>query len=171
MVAQAWFFVSAALLVVSGIAKLVEPAPTTGALRAAGLPHARWQARALGLIEIVVAVAAIGLGGVAVFGVVIMYLAFTIFVVVALGADLPLSSCGCFGKHDTPPTWLHAGYNASAALAALLVGIQGLSGIDALVGLSWFAAAAYVGFGGLGVFTSYLLLSELPHLQSLTRSA
>ena len=39
MVAQAWFLVSATLLVVSGAAKLMDAAPTAGALKAAHLPH------------------------------------------------------------------------------------------------------------------------------------
>lgn len=171
MVAQAWFLISAALLVVSGIAKLVDPAPTVGALRAARLPHRGSLARALGLTEIVVAVTAIVFGGIAVAGVAVMYLAFTVFVVVAIRLDLPLASCGCFGKSDTPPTWLHAVYNTSAAVAAAVVATTGAGGLDALAGLSWFESAAYAGMVGLGVFASYLVLSELPLLRTLSRSA
>jgi hypothetical protein len=170
MVAQAWFLISSVLLVVSGIAKLVDPAPTVGALRAARLPHRSWQARGIGLTEIVVAVTAIVFGGIAVAGVALMYLAFTVFVVVALHLDLPLSSCGCFGKSDTPPTWLHAGYNASAALAAAVVAAGGFSGLDTVAGFGWFESAAYAGMVGLGVFASYLLLSELPQLRAAWRS-
>lgn len=171
MVAQAWFLISSALLVVSGIAKLVDPVPTMGALRAAGLPDQRWMVRLLGLTEIVVAVAAIVWGGFAVAGVAVMYLAFTVFVVVAIRGDLPLSSCGCFGRTDTPPTWLHAGYNASAAAAALAMGIAGQSGLDVFDGLSWYQSVAYVAFVGLGVYVSYLVLSELPSLLAASRSA
>jgi hypothetical protein len=158
------------LLVVSGIAKMVDPAPTVGALRAARLPHRSWQARGLGLIEIVAAAAAIVFGGIAVAGVALMYLAFTVFVVVALRLDFPLSSCGCFGKSDTPPTWLHAGYNASAALAAAVVAVGGFRGLDSVAGLGWFESAAYAGMVGLGVFASHLLLSELPQLRAAWRS-
>jgi Methylamine utilisation protein MauE len=171
MVAQAWFLISGSLLVVSGIAKLADPAPTAGALRAANLPHRTWMARALGLAEVGLAATAIVFGGPAVLGVAGMYLAFGVFVVVAIVADLPLASCGCFGKRDTPPTWAHVVYNASAAVAAGIVWLQGGTGFDALAGLGWLGSAAYLGLVGLGTFASYLLLSELPHLRSAVRSA
>ena len=53
------------------------------------------------------------------------YLAFAGFVVVALRTGAPISSCGCFGKVDTPPSVVHvvldlafAGVAVAAAFAA-----------------------------------------------------
>ncbi len=171
MVAQAWFLVSAALLVVSGIAKMADPVPTMGALRAARLPHRRWTAVALGGLEIAVAGYAIVFGGVAVLGVAAMYLAFTVFVVVALRLGLPLSSCGCFGRADTPPTWLHVAYNSVATLAAAVAATEGWGGVRGVWQTDAVGAIVYLGLAGLGVFASYLLLTELPPLLSLSRSA
>ena len=37
----------------------------------------------------------------------VSYLAFAGFVVVALRSGKPISSCGCFGKVDTPPSPVH----------------------------------------------------------------
>ena len=47
------------------------------------------------------------------------YLAFTAFVITARLKGGVLASCGCFGKADTPPTWLHAAVTAGLALASL----------------------------------------------------
>lgn len=171
MVAQAWFLVSAALLVVSGIAKMADPVPTMGALRAARLPHRKLTAVALGGLEVAVAGYAIAFGGVAVLGVAALYLVFTVFVVVALRLGLPLSSCGCFGKADTPPTWLHVGYNSVAAVAAVAATAGGWGGVRGVWQTDAVGAIVYLGLAGLGVFASYLLLSELPPLLSLSRSA
>ncbi len=171
MVAQAWFLVSAALLVVSGIAKMADPVPTMGALRAARLPHRRWTAVALGGLEVAVAGYAIVFGGVAVLGVAALYLAFTVFVVVALRLGLPLSSCGCFGRADTPPTWLHVAYNSVATLAAVAAAGGGWGGVRGVWQTDAVGAIVYLGLAGIGVFASYLLLSELPPLLSLSRSA
>src|SRR5690606_41486322 len=53
MVLEAWFFIAAALLVVSGGAKLWDPAPTRVALEAIGLPSGPLSAHTLVLVETV----------------------------------------------------------------------------------------------------------------------
>ena len=64
--------------------------------------------RAGGAAEVVIGVGALAVGG-PVFAalVALSYLAFAGFVVVALRSGSPISSCGCFGKVDTPPSLVH----------------------------------------------------------------
>ena len=99
------FVIASALLALGGAFKAVDPADTAYALRALGLPHAALLVRAGGAAEVVIGVGALAVGG-PVFAalVALSYLAFAGFVVVALHSGSPISSCGCFGKVDTPPS-------------------------------------------------------------------
>ena len=47
------------------------------------------------------------------------YAGFAVFILVALRRGWALSSCGCFGRPDTPPTPAHAVLNAGAAASAV----------------------------------------------------
>ena len=117
-----WVF--AALVVVAGAAKVAAPAATVGALKASELPSSRRAVQTLGGGEFVVGVYAIVFGDlVAGVAVVMLYLGFTAFVVNALVRGLPVSSCGCFAKEDTPPTWIHVvvtGLGVGAGVAAIV---------------------------------------------------
>jgi hypothetical protein len=122
--------VVASLLALAGALKVLRPAPTSGALRAMGLPSAPVLVRGLGAGEIVVA-----LGAGATFARPLLallaaaYLAFAAFVVSALGRNTPLQSCGCFGQVDTPPSAVHVALNlvaAGTAFAAALTGTPAL---------------------------------------------
>ena len=69
---------------------------------------ARVAVRIGGAIEVVIGVAALLVGGPVLCALVAAsYLAFAGFVVVALRTGAPISSCGCFGKVDTPPSVVH----------------------------------------------------------------
>ena len=46
------------------------------------------------------------------------YAGFAVFVLVALRRGWALTSCGCFGRPDTPPTLTHVVLNAGAAVSA-----------------------------------------------------
>ena len=102
------FVIASALLALGGAFKAVDPADTAYAFRALGLPHAPLLVRAGGAAEVVIGVGALAVGG-PVFAalVALSYLAFAGFVVVALRSGSPISSCGCFGKVDTPPSVVH----------------------------------------------------------------
>jgi hypothetical protein len=98
---------------------------------------------------------AVGLGGVLTgngIAVAVSYLAFTTFVVVARLRGGVLSSCGCFGRADTPPTWLHAGVTAGLAVASV-------PGRTASLDLALLVAAAAV------AATAYLAMAVLPLVQ------
>ncbi|HJR91453.1 MAG TPA: MauE/DoxX family redox-associated membrane protein [Acidimicrobiia bacterium] len=162
---EAWFFIAAALLVISGGSKLIDPAPTRGALAAADLPDGAWTAPALGLAEVVAGIGGTVLGGPASVAVGVIYLGFAGFVTLALVRKLPIQSCGCFGRTDTPPTWGHLVFNLVSAAVAFALAATGSIPLDTL-GDQPLAGIPYLGFVGLGVWIVYLLLAELPTLRT-----
>jgi len=118
------FTVSILLLLLAGAFKMWQPAPTSNAMSAAGLPSNDGLTRLLGAAEIGIGTAALVVGGwVPALLVAAAYLGFTFFVVIALRHSLAIQSCGCFGKIDTPPSWAHVVVNASAAAVAIIYGL------------------------------------------------
>jgi hypothetical protein len=113
------FAAFALLLAVAGAMKALSPLSTVRALRSAGLPATGALVRGFGAAEVVIAVAAWTVAGPipAVF-VALSYAAFAAFVVYARATGAPISSCGCFGKADTPPTFSHVIVNVAAVLIA-----------------------------------------------------
>jgi hypothetical protein len=96
----------------------------------------------------------------------VLYLGFLVFTWLALRNVLPVQSCGCFGREDTPPSWFHVTFNLIALIALVIVGATNESPIpwDAPV----LETSVYLGYAALGAFLSYLLLTRLP--QTLTVS-
>lgn len=172
MLAVAWSHLCAALLIMSGGSKLVDPEPTRGALKATGLPSATAVAIMLGVWEIVAGATALAFGGALGGGMLaVTYLGFAGFVGFALARDLPIQSCGCFGRDDTPPTWLHVAVNLSAAAAGIWIAVTGTGDLLATLGEQPLAGVPYIAFVGIGVYALYLLLAELPQTLSLARGA
>ena len=171
MLAVGWSHLCAALLIISGGSKLVDPEPTRGALKATGLPSTTVAAMTLGVWEIVAGAVGLAFGGV-VGGIMLAttYLGFAGFVTFALVRDLPIQSCGCFGRDDTPPTWLHVAVNMSAAAAGIWIAVAGTGDLLATLGEQPLAGIPYIGLMGIGVYALYLLLAELPQTLSLTTS-
>ncbi|MGH8945746.1 MAG: hypothetical protein ACRDVL_06340, partial [Acidimicrobiia bacterium] len=148
--------------------KVADPQPTSGALAATRLPSQLWLVRLLGILEFGAALAGLGIGSLAVTPGTILYICFAIFTWAALRGDRPLQSCGCFGREDTPPSWIHVGFNSVSALA---LGSVVLSSAPVV---PWSQPAgelvAYLAFAGLGVYAAYLILTALPQTLALTRS-
>jgi hypothetical protein len=160
---EGWYFITVALLVLSGGSKLRDPEPTRGALRVAGLPSSRGVVTTLAAGEILAGAAALALTSAIVPAVVaLLYSGFALFVVIAIVRQLPLQSCGCFGKSDTPPGWLHVGVNLSAATAALVITARGGADLFGLLSAQPGAGIPYVGFLGIGAALVALILSDLP---------
>ena len=125
------FLVAALLLTVAGALKACDPRNTVGALRKAGLPvrtgprPGRWcgrggdrrrrdrHRRADWRLHSSRSRTSL----------------FTAFVVYALVRHLPIGSCGCFGKVDTPPSVVHVVLNLGAIVAATAVAVRGGGGI------------------------------------------
>lgn len=163
---EGWFFVTAALLVVSGVQKLADSNPTAGALRAAGLPHQNLAVFALAAAEVTVGGAnllassrplALAQAG--------LYAAFATFVVYALTRRIPIASCGCFGKRDTPPTVLHLVVNLAAVVVATVAARNGFVDVGTVVSSQPLAGVPYLGFLAVGTYCLYLLLGQLPLLR------
>jgi hypothetical protein len=112
--------VAAALLAFAGAQKLLDPTMTSGALRALGLPGAKFLVRVGAAAELALGVAAVAVGGEWLWWLVAAsYAAFAVFVVAALRAGTMIGSCGCFGREETPPHPTHVGLNlVLAGLAA-----------------------------------------------------
>src|SRR5262245_27940212 len=103
------FTIACLLIVVGGVAKATRPGDTANALAAVGVRISRRTARAGvrvgGAVEAFIGAAALITGAWwAVALVALSYALFAIFVVHALHIGAPISSCGCFGKVDTPPS-------------------------------------------------------------------
>jgi hypothetical protein len=162
---EGWVYVCAVLLVAAGFAKIRDTGPTEGALATASLPVGRTTVLALGVVEITAGLSALVVGGsVAAWVVAGLYAGFAGFVGVALLRSLPLQSCGCFGREDTPPTATHVVVNAAASLGAATVAVTGFPSLFDVMADQPLGGVPYLAFVGIGAFALYLLLAELPRL-------
>ena len=162
---------AAVVLVIAGAAKVVRPATTAalmemlGAVLRGSVPGTLL-ARALGLAEITLGITTL-LTDVAAFRVVVgvLYVVFALAVwrAISVGA----TSCGCFGRVDAPPTWLHVFGNL--ALAACSFGaVAGRSPLEVMED----QPAAGVGFvAAVGVLAGLELvaLTALPGARKSAR--
>lgn len=150
------FLAAAALLVLAGAAKVLDPAPLVRALRSLGLPGGPLVVRLAAAAEVVVGVAALLTGSrAAALAVAASYALFTAVVVRGLLRGGVLASCGCFGRADTPPTRAHVAVTAAAALVA---GAVALRPAPAPWSPALLASTAAL------VATAYLVLAVLPLL-------
>ena len=155
-----WVF--AALLAVAGAAKVGSPSTTSGALSASGLPSSRRAVQLLGIAEIAVGIYAIVIGDAASgAAVALFYLAFTWFVMNALVRDLPVASCGCFGKEDTPPSWIHVALTILGVAAGVVVMLQPPGGIAQLIAFDG-ESILFLLLTGVAFSFAYISLTTLP---------
>jgi len=159
--------IALALLVVAGVAKVVEPEFTDGALRATGLPSGVGIVRVLGMAEVMAGIAGLVFGGSLAAPAALFYAGFSLFTGNALRRDVPIQSCGCFGREDTPPSFIHLVFNV---IATVTLGIVASTGMTALPAGTMAETVLYVSFVGLGTFASVLLMTRLPTVLRLTRS-
>jgi hypothetical protein len=107
--------------VVGGALKLVDPSGTVGALRALGLPFAD-RVRILAGVELILGMLAWSLSSRVLSALVALsYAAFFGVTVLALVRKVPIDSCGCLGRLETPPSWRH--------LVVLGLGLLGAVGV------------------------------------------
>jgi len=106
--------VAAGLLAMAGAMKVVDPTMTVGALRELGFPVSPVFVRLLAAGELAIGVIAIVQGGVTAWATVAAsYVVFTALLVMALRFAKPIGSCGCFGRADTAPHWVHVVINVA----------------------------------------------------------
>jgi hypothetical protein len=159
------------VLLIAGTQKLLDPSPTSGALRAAGLPASGTLVRLLGLVEAGTAIFFLVVGGPvpAAMGS-LLYAGFAWFVINALVRDLPISSCGCLGATETPPTMIHVVMNLGALGllgAAVIIPVAPMGGV---VGQELNVVIPYVLFTGATVYMLYAILAVLPLITRRARA-
>ncbi|PPK98070.1 DoxX-like protein [Kineococcus xinjiangensis] len=158
------FLAGCLLLLGAGVAKLRRPQSTSQALRTQGLPSSVLLVRLLGAGEVVLAVAALAGLPAAAGLTALAYAAFTGFLLLALLRGRPLSSCGCFGEPDLPPTWAHAVLTAVAAVVCAAVAAGGAAGVPAVLALGPAAAVAVAASAALVWWLALQVLTALPRL-------
>ena len=166
VLAEAVAAVALVLLAASGLSKTYDPDPTRGAMSAAGLPSSRIVARGLGVAEIVAAITGLAVGGPWLAIGAVLYLGFSLFTFAAVQKKLPIQSCGCFGREDTPPTTLHVVFNICSTIALTYLAITGATAVP------WseppLELALYLSFSLVGAYLAYLVLSQLPRTLKMT---
>ena len=155
---------AAVLLVLAGAPKVRDPGDLVRAVRSVGLPLGRGAVRGFAAAEVVVGVAAlVAPGPVTAALLAMMYAVFTGIVVLALSRGGVVSSCGCFGRADTPPTRSHAAVTAGAALVALAVAATvPAAPWSAPADLAPAAVAGLVALTALVAFLAWQVMAVLP---------
>ena len=156
--------VASALLAVAGTPKVRDPANTVGALRSIGLRVPPATIRVFGAVETALGVATLLTGARVLAALVALsYAAFSVFLVIALRAGGAVSSCGCVGRADTPPTRSHLAVTATLTVTSTLATV---TGADGLATFGWTAkAVTTLCFAALAVWLVWLVFTALPHLR------
>ena len=90
------------------------------------------------------------------------YVVFAGFVIAALRAHTPVSSCGCLGRIDTPPHLIHVVLNLLAAGIAAAVAIQGGVAIREVFETQPWAGVPFLFLVGIGAWLASAAMSLLP---------
>jgi len=155
--------VASALLAVAGAPKVVHPANTVGALRSVGWAVPPITVRAFGAGETALGIATLLTGAriLAAF-VALSYATFSVFLIVALRSGGAVSSCGCIGRADTPPTRSHLAVTAALTITSTM---SALAGADGLSTIGWSATAVTtLCFSALAGWLVWLVFTAVPHL-------
>ena len=156
MLLQGVVHAAAALLVLAGGQKLLDPLPLVRAARSIGVRLPRGAVRVGAAVEVAIGAAALVMGSRwTALALAASYAVFTGFVLTARLRGGVLASCGCFGKADVPPTLTHAVVTGAIAAAAL-TGVPGSLPLTAAALVTTAAVAA----------TAYLVLAVLPLVQA-----
>lgn len=157
------YLVAAALLVVAGAPKVVRPRSTARALASLRLPASPTLVRVLGATEVVIgAAAATTRGWPAPALVALSYVTFSLVVALALARGGVLSSCGCFGTADTPPTRTHLAVTVVLALAAGAVAFRPVGPLSHVLAGAPMAGLPFLALAAVCVWFAYLVLAVLP---------
>lgn len=83
----------------------------------------------------------------------------------------PLSTCGCFGRADTPATGFHVLLNAAFVAVAISVALQppNQTSLASLLDVQPWHGVPLVFASGVGVWLAYLALSPLAALEGARR--
>ena len=166
------FAIAATLLLVGGLAKAWRPTDTAHALRGLGAPIPRLAVRLAGLVEAAIGLWALALGDrTSAILVALSYLAFSVFVVVALARHAPIASCGCFGRLDTPPSTLHVILDLGALLAAVAVAFEPGVGLSRVLRDQPLAGGPFLLLVITGTFVAFVAMTLLPRVIAVATRA
>lgn len=116
------------LLILTGGAKLRRPRETARALSATSVPFPLATTYTLAGAEVAIGTASIVTGSTsALVAQTVLYGVFLGWVVVALVRNIPIASCGCLGRDDTPPHAGHAILNVIGVTSSILGASMGPS--------------------------------------------
>ena len=160
---EGWFFLSAALLLVSGGAKLADPAPTSGALRVAGLVSSIGVVYALAVAEIATGAAALVFGGRWTgWATAILYGAFGWFVAYALASTHPDCFVRMLWKGRYPAHADPCLFERRRPCGRRVGGLSHSPSLVSVLGGQPLAGVPYLLFLAAGTYAAYLLLTALP---------
>jgi uncharacterized membrane protein YphA (DoxX/SURF4 family) len=165
------FAIAAAILVVSGIAKLAKPDQTIDALRAASLPASTTVVVIIAVAELAAGASALIVGGPwTAIAVLALYCGFLAFIAISRSRKASVGGCGCLGaRSDTPPGAIHVMFNLLAASMAAIAVMAAVPGIAPIVSDHALDGMTYLAFVGLGTWLSVVLLTDLPRLNAIVR--
>ena len=164
------FAIAAVLLALGGASKAVSPSDTATALGGMGVRVPSWAVRVGGAAEAALGVVALLTGEwLPAALVAVSYLGFALFVLVALRRDAPLSTCGCFGGVDTPPSVVHVAINVGAAAAALAIVAQPGAGLARVLESQPLAGVPYALLVVVGVYLAFVAVTALPRTLAAAR--
>jgi hypothetical protein len=159
------FLAACMLLAWSGCTKLRRPDATQHAAHALGMPSTRTTVRALGSIELGVAVAGVLVGGIAALAVAAVFTGLAI-VSHRLLRRAPSTPCGCLGSPEAPVSRAHVAINVGAVVVAIVAA----PGVSPLAALSTQPLAG-VPFVVLAACTARLAALTMDQLPALAREA
>ncbi len=135
--AAAFVSVAACLLVVAGVAKVLHPEPAGDALAVLGLSVPPALVRLGAAIEILIALAALLVSGPIPSALVgASYLGFAGFVAL-LRRNPDVSSCGCFGAAEEPPSMRHVIVNVLIGAGCLVAALSSSPSAASLLRQDW----------------------------------
>lgn len=168
------FYAAAGLLGAAGVLKLLRPASTARALRAAqltgtgsgtGVLASPTIGRLLGMAEVSLASAALLLGGrVTAVLVTVGYLGFSAFTARLLRTAGAGASCGCFGADETPASTVHVAVNGCIALVGVLAVVWPVPDLSTVLSAQPLAGVPFLGLTVICSWLLFVLLSVVPEL-------
>lgn len=165
-------YAAALLLALAGLVKVRDPMPTAHVLATSGLPHRVWLVRFLGLFELLIGIGSLGVARWEVrISLGVLYSLFGGFLGYVLIKRVPLTTCGCAGREQTPPSWLHVVLNVGAAMVAALAAQSGTAGIRTLILHLRFAAGPFLLGTLMLAYLLYMAVALLPRLSVLDGAA
>jgi hypothetical protein len=171
-VATALHAAAAVLLLLAGAAKVARPSITVDLFFSLGMPRLRFlsgeaQAVAIGVVEIGLGMAALAIGGPVTAGIVgVFYVGFAVAVVRALMVGA--TSCGCFGRAESPPTRIHVAGTIGLAVVSFIA-IGGATPLEVMDNQP-FEGLGFVVLVGVLAGLFLVLFTALPEAMAARRS-